>query len=443
MSRRILLLWVVCASSVAQSAAAQAPNTNSTVALVHATALLGDGEQLENATIVLRNGTIASIAAGGAAPSGATVVDASGKVVTPGLIGVETGLGIVEVNQEETTDEQDVGDDDDPVRAAFSAADTYNPASVLVPIARVGGVTSALSTPGGGLVSGTSAWVDLGADTTEPVSSGTALHVDLTGAGIETVGGARPHAMLRLRELFDDARLYAQNRSAFDRRALREMHVSRLDLERVSEALAGRIPVVIRVSRAADIARVVALGQEYHLRLVLSGVEEGWKVADVIARAHVPVIVQPLTNLPSNFETLASRYDNATLLSRAGVRLIFSVTASTGVGEHDLHNLKQEAGNAIASGVDPAVALAAITSEPARVFGQEGHYGVLRVGAVANVVVWSGDPFETSTLAEHVYVRGVEQTMRTRQSDLFDRYRDLTRVRQGYRNLGAEVVRRR
>jgi imidazolonepropionase-like amidohydrolase len=182
----------------------------------------------------------------------------------------------------------------------------------------------------------------------------------------------------------------------------------------------------VHVSRAADILRILELSREYGLRLILAGVEEGWRVADAIAAAEVPVLVTPLTNLPSSFARLGSRYDNAALLARAGVRVALYVG-----GAHEARTLRQEAGNAVAWGLDRDAALRAVTIEPARIFGMERDYGALAPGKVANVVVWSGDPFELSTHATHVFVRGAEASLETRQTALFARYRDLERALRG------------
>ncbi|MCC7541839.1 MAG: amidohydrolase family protein [Deltaproteobacteria bacterium] len=388
-----------------------------------------DGPPIPQGTIVVRDGRIVSVAAGRAPPAGAEVIDGAGMVVTPGFVAVESALGLVEIDLEDSTrDAAPEGDASDPVRAAFSAADGYNPLATAIPVARTGGVTSALSTPMGGLVSGTSAWVDLaGERPADAIARAVAaLHVRLDDGGIGASGGARSSTLTRLRETLDDARLYGRSRGAYDRRALREMRVSRLDLERLQEALAGRIPVVVRVSRASDILRVLELAREYRFRLVLAGAEEAWRVADRIAADDVPVILQPLTNLPTSFATLGSRYDNAALLVRAGVRVVFEAS-----GAADLRNLRQEAGNAVAWGVDPEVALRALTLEPARVFGMDREYGALTPNRVANLVMWSGDPFETSTRAVRVWIRGRNATLRTRQTALFERYRDLRRVRRG------------
>jgi imidazolonepropionase-like amidohydrolase len=399
------------------------------VALRGARLLRGDGTAIEAGTIVLRGGTIAAIGAAAPIPAGATVIDAAGLTVTPGLVAVGLPLGLVEIDAEPSAaDAAPEGAVTDAIRAAFAAADGYNPASALVPVARLGGVAHALATPQGGLVAGTSAFVDLRGETPDEAIARprVALHVDVDDDGVAAAGGARPVALTRLREVLDDARLYARSRAAFDRRALREMRVSRLDLERLADALTGRLPVVVRVARADDILRVLALGREYRLRLVLAGVEEGWKVAPALAAARVPCIVTPLENLPERLSRLGARLDNAALLARAGVPLVLTTD-----GAHGARTLRQQAGNAVAHGLDPHVALRAITSEPARVFGAGDDVGILRPGRAASVAVWSGDPLELRTRLLALFVRGRPMPLRSRQTALFERYRDLAGVRRG------------
>lgn len=402
--------------------------------LVGGAVLPGEGDPIEDATVVLDGERIVSVTAGGPVPAGATRVDCDGAILTPGFVGTASPLGLVEIGLEPSTDDQaPEGDDADPVRASFQAADGYNPRSTLIPVARRWGVTSVVSTPSGGLVSGTSAWVDLRGATlddvlVEPLA---ALHVNLGDAGVAASGGSRATAFGRLREVFDDAQLYRRRRPSFDRRGLRELSVSRLDLERLAGALAGDFPVVVHVSRASDILRALALGQRYGLRIALEGAEEAWMVAPQIAAADVPVIVQPLTNLPEQFSRLHSRYDNAARLEAAGVEVI----VSAGADAHGQRNLRQEAGNAIATGLSREAALAAVTVRPARLFGVDDRYGTIAPGKVANLVVWTGDPFELTTWARHVFIRGEDVPLATRQTLLFERYRDLDRVPRGQRSL--------
>lgn len=432
-----LLLPATLAVAQPRRAPRRAPTApETTIAIVGATVHPGNAAAIENATVVIRGERILAVGAGaGAAPAGATVIDGAGMVVTPGLIATMTSIGLHEIDLERSTADASLeGDDADPIRAAFRAADGYNPLSTLVPVARLGGITSAMSTPEGGLVPGTSAWVDLAGRRAEQAIAREvlALHISLNDSGIEAGGGARPAAITRLRELFDDARLYSRQRAAFDRGQFRETDVSPLDLERVAQALAGTLPVVVRCSRASDILRVIALAREYGLRLVLSDAEEAWMVAAQIAEANVPVIVQAMANLPSTFSSLHTRYDNAALLASAGVRVMLMSP-----GAWDVRNLRQEAGNAVAHGMDWDAALASITSVPAEVFGMQADYGVIAPGRIANVVVWNGDPFELSTRPLHVIVRGRELPLRSRQTVLFERYRSLGSVPRGFDGIRA------
>jgi imidazolonepropionase-like amidohydrolase len=377
-----------------------------------------------------------SVTAAGAAPTGATVIDGTGLVATPGLVASMTPIGVVEIELESITMDAAPEDEADAVRAAFSTRDGYNPLSVLLPVARTGGVTSVVSVPEGGLVPGTSCWADLYGRTPGEAVRVPLLgyHVSLNDEGIGAEHGARPAAFLRLRSLFDEARLFARSRAGYDRGAFPDTDVSRADLERTASMLAGDLRFVVKVSRADDILRVIELADAYGVDVVLVGVEEGWVVASEIAAARVPVIVRSLVDLPSTFSTLRSRYDNAALLEAAGVDVSLLTP-----GAWNVHDLRQEAGNAVRAGMPWQAALAAVTSRPAAAFGQTD-YGLLAAGKLASVVLWSGDPFETTTVVRRLFVRGHELSLRTRMTELFERYRHLESVDHGFRSLPTEPV---
>jgi imidazolonepropionase-like amidohydrolase len=149
------------------------------------------------------------------------------------------------------------------------------------------------------------------------------------------------------------------------------------------------------------------------------GAAEGWLVADQLAAHKVPVVVKPLTDIPS-FDALAATLENPARLSRAGVTLVLS-----SFDTHNARNIRQETGNAIAYGLDPDAALRAVTLEPARVWGVADRLGSLEAGKDADLVVWSADPFELTTNVERVFIKGVEMPKDTRQKQLLDRYRVL------------------
>lgn len=434
MTRSLMLLFalaIVPSVGHAQRRPAAPPVTP--LVITGVTAHIGDGATVvENATIVLRGDRIVSVTSGGAVPAGATLVDGRGLVATPGLISTMTAIGLAEIELESST--MDTGHEEEPddIRAAFATADGYNPLSALLPVARMGGITSVVSTPEGGLVSGTACWADLrGRTPSEAIRAPRlSLHVSFNDGGFAVEHGARPAALLRLRELFDEARLYARSRAGFDRGAFPDTDVSRSDLEAVGAMLAGDLQLVVRASRADDILRVIELADAYDVDVVIAGAEEAWVVAPELAAARVPVIVRSLVDLPSTFSTLRSRYDNAAILERAGVNVILMTP-----GPWDVHNLRQEAGNAVANGMPWEAALAAITSRPAAAFGLEADYGTLAANHVANVVLFSGDPFETSTVVRHVVVGGEELPLRSRMTELLERYRHLESVDRGWRSL--------
>jgi imidazolonepropionase-like amidohydrolase len=225
--------------------------------------------------------------------------------------------------------------------------------------------------------------------------------------------------MLRLREALEDARDFARNRAAWNAARRRPYAPGRLDLEALGPVVRGELPLAINVNRASDLLAAIRLAGEFRLKLILVGAAEGWRVASELAAAKVPVVVKPLTNIPT-FDALGATLENAARLSRAGVTLVLSSFET-----NNARNLRQEAGNAISYGLAPDAALRAVTMEPARVWGVADRAGSLEVGKDADVVVWSGDPFELTTRAEHVFIAGRQMPQDTRQKQLFEKYRVL------------------
>jgi len=238
------------------------------------------------------------------------------------------------------------------------------------------------------------------------------------GAGLS--GGSRGGAMLRLREALQDALDYAANRKAFEQGDRREYALSRLDLEALGPVVKGQLPLVVAADRASDIEATLRLAKELDLKLILAGAAEGWMVARQIAEAKVPVLVEPLTNLPESFESLGATLENPARLHKAGVTIAFMTGDA-----HNARNIKQSAGNAVAYGLPWDAALAAMTSVPARIWGIADRYGTLEPGKDADVVIWDGDPLEVTTFADAVFIRGREIPMKSRQTELRDRYKNL------------------
>lgn len=418
---------LVAADAVAQPALARpaarpvappAPPARVITAIVGAAVHTGAGEVIEGGVVVVEDGKISAVGEGIAAPQGARVVDAKGSVVTPGLTDALTSMGIIEIDLEERSHDDHPGGAD-RIRAAFRAADGYNPASCVIGVTRAEGVTSVGVIPNGGLISGQSAWADLdGVTAADAIAAAPlALHVHIW-AGADPGGGGHAAALLRVREAFDDARVFARTRAAWERNQSRPFTPSRLDLEALAGALGGRLPVVFHVDRAADILASLALAKELGLRPVIAGGAEGWRVAREIAAAKAPVIVFPLVAGPTSFDVIGARDDNAARLHAAGVKISIS-TGET----HNARKLRQVAGNAVRAGLPHEAALSAITSGPAEALGMAARYGTLAPGKVANLVVWSGDPLEIGTRPRHVLIRGREVPLANRQTALLARYR--------------------
>ena len=393
-----------------------------TVAITNAQLLTASGPAIERGTIVIRDGKIVSIGAGVPAPAGARVIDGSGKVVTPGFVDSGTQIGIVEISlsADGTADERTT---DRELGAAFRVVDAFNPNSTVLPVTRLEGVTRAMvmAQSTGGVFVGQAAVFDLGgAHAPASVHKSPAAVVAILGeAGAAAAGGSRATAMLRLREALQDALDFSRHRLAFNTGQRREYAPSRLDLEALVPVVQGTVPLAVQVHRASDILAALRLGDEFKLRMVILGAAEGWMVAGELARRKVPVVVKPLTNLPA-FDTLGATLENAARLAKAG-----AVVAIASFDTHNARNLRQEVGNAIAYGLDRATALQAVTIVPARTWGVADRIGSLGAGKDADVVVWSGDPFELTTAAELVFIGGREMPKNSRQLQLLDRYKDV------------------
>jgi imidazolonepropionase-like amidohydrolase len=390
-----------------------------TIAITGGTVYPVSGPKLEHATVLVQNGRITAVGTSVTIPAGAIRIDATGKWVTPGLIDGGGQMGLVEIGAVGGTREAFYRGDS--VAAAFNVAEGINPASTLIPVTRIAGITTTLAAPGGHLISGQAVLIDLDGSTVEQmlVKSPVAILADLSESGKDEAGSTRAGVTQRLRRVFRDALEYERRKADFARGQRAPLSASAADLEALLPVLHGQLPLIAVANRKSDIATALRLAREFRLQLILAGAQEGWEVAGDIAAAGVPVLIEPLDNIPS-YDALGVRYENAALLAKAGVKVVLLETDT-----HNARNLRQQAGNAVSYGMSWDQALQAVTLAPAEVFAVADRYGSLQPGKVANVVVWSGDPFELSTAAEHVFIRGREIPLRSRQTELFERYKTL------------------
>ena len=339
--------------------------------------------------------------------------------MTPGFIDGGTQMGLVEIGRVGGTREMYL--QGDTIAASFNVAEGINPASTLIPVTRMEGITTVLAAPQGHLISGQAVLIDLDGATIEQmlVKSPIGVVANFDENAKDEGGGSRAGVAERLRRVFNDALEYSRRRADYNRGAMQPLSASAADLEALLPVLRGQLPLIAVANRRSDIETVLRFGREFRLKVILAGAQEGWEIAEAIARAGVPVLVEPLDNIPS-YDALGVRYENAAVLARAGVKVALLETDT-----HNARNLRQQAGNAVSYGMTWEQALRAVTLAPAEVFGVADRYGALDVGKVANVVVWSGDPFEFSTGVEHVIIRGREVPLRSRQTELLERYRQL------------------
>jgi imidazolonepropionase-like amidohydrolase len=385
------------------------------------------GPPIENGTVLIRDGKIAAVGSNVTIPQGAQRIDASGKWVTTGLVNSATSLGLVEVGFGADANESRARTDDH-VAAAFKSWEGINPHSVYLRPASEDGITTAVSLPSGGLIAGQAAMIDVLTGSTQAgmlVKAPVAMFGQL-GNNQAAGAGARAQAVGKLRRLLDDTKFYAAHKSDFNRGSSRELSADRADLEAMIPVVEGRLPLIISAERASDIRTALDIAKEYGLRIVIGGGSEAWMVADELAAAKVPVLTGAMNNIPYSFAQLGSRQDNAALLRKAGVDV--GLIGNAGGGDEELfnvRNIRYEAGNAVAYGMSWDDALRAITLAPAQMFGVADKIGSLRPGTEANVVVWNGDPFEFSTQATQVFIRGQLQTGPSRQDLLVQRYLSL------------------
>jgi hypothetical protein len=381
----------------------------------------GAAGTIENGDILVEGGRIAAVGSGLSAPAGATVVEANGRPVTPGLFGGLTQLGLEEVNQEEDTYDAELKLSapawEHMWRPEFDVTPAFNARSIVLPVARVEGITWAMLAPqpADSLVVGQGSAVTLDGRFDAALGGSQSLFVNWGSAAHDASGGTRAAQTM----LFDQAIRESKETGPVGPASLL-LPEGRAVLKRYLGG--GR--VVFFVERALDIRQVVRYAKAHGMKPVIAGGAEAWLVARELAEADVPVILNALEDLPVDFDRLGSRLDNAKLLHDAGVRIAFTWNESANVRKN-----RQLAGNAVANGLPWEAGLAALTSEPAQIFGIGAEHGRIEKGQSADLVLWSGDPLEVTTVAEQVWIAGSPASMRSRQSELRDKY--LERVKAG------------
>lgn len=389
--------------------------------------MVGDAEApqtIANGTLLIRNGRIVDLGTSVAIPAGVTPIDAGGQPVTPGLFAAVSALGLEEISLDRESNDRSLRDDVGIV-AAMDAADGFYADSTAIAINRAGGVTRAVSAldPGDKLFSGCAAIVDLSGNP-NPITRECVANIAALGySGARSIGDSRPAAVSTFRAILEDVKAFSADPFQY-RRVADPRRLTARDAQALVPVLNGDRKLLIYVNGASDIRRTLDLAEEYGLDIVLLGAAEAWRVADELVAAEVPVILDPVANLPSDFETFGSSLKAAGILANAGVPVAFF---DNDIGyTHNVRVMAQLAGNAVANGMSYDNALAAITAVPATIYGLGNRLGTLEIGKVADVVIWDGDPLEVTSRPTHVFIGGKPASLDSRQDALVRRYRDLS-----------------
>jgi imidazolonepropionase-like amidohydrolase len=378
--------------------------------LEHVTVETGTGQRLTDASVWVQQGVIQAVGTVNA-PKDVPRLDAEGRVLTPGWIETQTPMGALVVEMEHQGQDHAAGEGLNP---AFRALDGWDPFSLRMPIAREQGVTTIVAKPTGGIISG----------------QGQALDLSMTLSALQTPAGPimfgslfggtnRAQTWLKLREAFDDARIFQQQGGLKSPHA-RDLSLKPLHLTALHEVMQGRMPLVLTVHRLADVLTAIQWKKEmaaqgFPLQLILSGAGEAWLAAQELAVAKIPVLITPSRQMPRSLDELRVRDDLAALLTLAGVDVILS-TDDVRAGR-----LRQEAARAVAFALPYASAIAAISSVPARIFGLKDR-GSIEVGKRADLVLWSADPLEPQSSVQKLWIAGKEMDLNHRQKELARAY---------------------
>ena len=370
-----------------------------------------DAGTLEQTDILIQDGKVHRLGRDLVAPDSVSVFDAAGRSVTPGMFGGITPVGLYDIQLEAATvdDKLELPE----FRPEFNVMPAYNPNSSHVAITRVEGVTHTLAAPSasGSIIAGTGNVISLDGRYNAAISA-SILFIDIGGDASQLSGGSRAAQYMLLQQAVDEAG--ARKEINGDMRLLTERGRSTLN-----SFLGSNKFVIFEVDRASDILQVLRFSRTHRINPIIQGGAEAWMVADQLAAANVPVLLNPLDNLPGSFDQLGATMENAARLNESGVSIIFTARGGADSGPR---KVRQLAGNAVSHGLSWHAALAALTSVPAELFGYGNQLGTIEPGKQADLVIWSGDPLEVTSFADQVFMAGTAISMESRQTKLRDRY---------------------
>lgn len=378
----------------------------------------GAAGTIENGDVLIVDGRIAAVGANLTAPRGARVIEAQGRYVTPGAFAAMSEVGLSEISGSGAPNDANVTGP--LMSAAADAGQAFDPTYTAIAITRIEGVTRAAIAPDSTatLFGGQGALVSMSGEPNSLFRDHAFMVVELGETGATRTGGSRAALWPAFEGALQDAAEYpGRYRSGGEGRVLNEM-----DAQVVQRFIRSNGLFLVHIESANDIRHLIAFKRSHpNLRFAIHGGAEAWQVASELAAARIPVIIDPLSDLPDRFERLSARLDNAVFLQRAGV--LFAIAPQPGTVDAQQARLAlQLAGNAVANGLGWDAAFAAVTRTPAEIFGVGGQLGRLERNYLADVVIWDGDPLQVMSAPTNVFIEGVEEPLVSRQTRLRDRY---------------------
>jgi imidazolonepropionase-like amidohydrolase len=437
-----MLMGLLSTAAAAQVAMAQAPSAAAAPAPA-AYAIKGAKvytiarAPIENGIVVIRDGKIAAVGANVAIPSDATVIDATGMELYPGLFDPITQIGLNEINQVgATVDTPELGD----YNPELVAATAVNPASAHIAVTRANGITHVIAAPGtagfdaqpGGLISGQASAFNLAGWTMKEMQINPSVAMVITWPSIQSrtfdfatfsfkekpYEDAKKEYDKQVNELgdwLDRARHYAQAKEKGNA-ALYERDIK---LEALVPVVQGKTPVLIIADQQRDIKNAVEFCTKQNLKMILGSGAEAWRVKDLLKEKKIPVVLGPTERLPEQEDTPYDKpMTQPSELFAAGISIAFS-----SFGTSFSRRLPDYAGTAVAYGLPHDEALKAVTINAAKMFGIDDQVGTIETGKLANLIVTNGDPFEVQTQVKYLFIKGQLTSLNNRHLDLYEQYR--------------------
>lgn len=413
----------------------QSKAESSVYAIRNARIVTVTGATIEKGTVLIRDGKIAAVGASVSVPSNARIVDATGLSVYPGMIDAGTTLGLQEIaSVAGTVDTTELGDFNPNMKAIIAV----NPHSELIPVARANGITTVLTSPQGGLISGQAALINLDGWTPYEMALKASAAMRINYPRLASGGGGflsasvqatdamrqrRDRLVEELKKKFEDAKAYLQAKEAAAKDKNIPERETDLGLEALIPVLKGEVPVIVSADNEKQIRGAVELADQFKLRLVITGGDEALKVASLLKEKNIPVIVGPVLSLPNSEDDAYDRsYALAGELYKAGIKIAISTNNGTEYGPGAVRLLPFQAGTAAAFGLPKDEALKSVTIYPAQILGVDKLVGSIEEGKIANLIVTDGDPLEFRTKVKQLFINGHPIDLATKHTRLYEKF---------------------